>query len=556
MPCYVNLVFQGGGVRGIAYAGLLARKPPDVQVNAVAGTSAGSIVAALLAIGKTPAEIKSVLENPSLRSLLEDAEVERMRRFQQVRRDLETIYKVSNDGTFKISGWKAFKFYRAHRHSLGKDIGEVWRNKGLHSSQRLRNFLKTIFGDKRFVKGGNNIVTQDLRIVASDVSRQKYEIYSLANTPNERIVDAVHASCSIPIFFQPFLRVDDHFVDGGMLSNFPSFLFAQDFYPTIGFRLTDFERPLQIDSTASYLRALVLTMTSAHDKERGEPPHFASYDIPTNVPSTKFALTDQDILDLYGSGETIGGLVRWKEHCSREKVHSYYDPKPHEVLKLGLGQAQLLFNEYSRYLVEELWQETVFSVYIEKDWSTRYVTRNTYTVTGAKQLILTRFKGTGSSPTETGPTSLAEFHIAGKELLADGTSRDLIRIPAYNGEKEKGFLLFFSPPISSGRPRTTLTELGIRQEFANTLGQGDEDNLAYSISQRADLHGFRLTVEVFVHASLPTLRFEGHSLEEGAVQEDRDSGETYRRYTSNPLNTEVRGPFSFELVLNVASHSG
>ena len=52
-----------------------------------------------------------------------------MRRFQQVRRDLETIYKVSNDGTFKISGWKAFEFYRAHRHSLGKDIGEVWRNR-------------------------------------------------------------------------------------------------------------------------------------------------------------------------------------------------------------------------------------------------------------------------------------------------------------------------------------------------------------------------------------------------------------------------------------------
>ena len=240
-------------MRGIAYAGLLACKPPDVNINSVAGTSAGSIVAALVAIGKTPAEIKSILENPSLRSLLEDAEVERMRRFQEVRHDLESVCKVNSDGTLRISGWKALAFYRRHRHHLGKDVQEVWRNKGFHSSQRLRNFLKEIFEDRRFAKDNGNIVTEDLKIVASDVSRQKYEIYSLRKTPNQKIVDAVHASCSIPIFFQPFLRVDDHFVDGGMLSNFPSFLFAQDFYPTIGFRLTDFEPPLQIDSTASYL---------------------------------------------------------------------------------------------------------------------------------------------------------------------------------------------------------------------------------------------------------------------------------------------------------------
>ena len=295
-------------------------------------------------------------------------------------------------------------------------------------------------------------------------------------------------------------------------------------------------------------------MTSAHDKERGEPPHFVSYDIPTKVPSTKFALTDQDVRDLYGSGETIGKLVRWKDHCSREKVQTYYDPKPHEVLKLGLGQAQLLFNEYSRYLVEKLEQETVFSVYIEKDWSTRYVTRNRYTVTGAKQLILTRFKGTGSSPTETGPTSLAEFHITGKEVLDNGTSRDLIRIPAYNGEKEKGFLLFFSPPISSGRSRTTLTELRIGQEFANTLGKEEHDSISYSISQRADLHTLRLTIEVFVHASLPSLRFEGYALEEGKAYDDGDSREVYRRYVSKQQNVGVSGPFVFELLLHIATH--
>jgi NTE family protein len=66
----VNLVFQGGGVRGIAYAGALEYIPDNMRVNGVAGTSAGSIVAALLAIGRSKSEIKSILQGPELFALI------------------------------------------------------------------------------------------------------------------------------------------------------------------------------------------------------------------------------------------------------------------------------------------------------------------------------------------------------------------------------------------------------------------------------------------------------------------------------------------------------
>lgn len=556
MPFYVNLVFQGGGVRGIAYAGVLANMPASVKIKAVAGTSAGSIVAALLAIGKTPNEIKSILEKPELRNLLEKAEVERMQRFERALKALGNIVKVGKDGSFKISRWKALRFYLSHHNQLGMDIHEVWREKGLHSSRNLRSFLKEIFGDKRFTK--DDLVTADLRIVASDVSLQKYKIYSLDKTPNEKILDAVHASCSIPIFFQPYLdgpvaEDQDHFVDGGMLSNFPSFLFAQDFYPTIGFRLIDFNPPEKINSTASYLKALVLTMTAAHDKERGHPPNFAYYDIPALVPSTKFALDDGDVRNLYGLGKAI--KVEWEKHSSSTKVQSYYDPKPHEVLKLGLGEAQRLFEEYSDHLVDGLRQTTTFSVYIEKDWSTRYMIRNTYEVKGNKQLILTRFRGTGNSASDTGPTSLADFQLTAQERLADGTKRDLIRIPAYNGEKRKGFLLFFSPPMSEGPARTTLTEWRITKEFANTLGKDGEDSVSYSGSRRATSHSIDLTFEIFLLIGLPPLTFEeppGYSLVKDGIVLDPVSHETYQRYSVIQRNITVH-PFHFEVVLRPAS---
>src|ERR1044071_3130143 len=51
-------VFEGGGAKGIAYAGaLLALQEKRCWFRAVAGASAGAITAALIASGLTPEEI-------------------------------------------------------------------------------------------------------------------------------------------------------------------------------------------------------------------------------------------------------------------------------------------------------------------------------------------------------------------------------------------------------------------------------------------------------------------------------------------------------------------
>ncbi len=49
----INAVFEGGGVKGISLAGALQAKAQDVDMvfHRVAGTSSGSIVAALIAAG-------------------------------------------------------------------------------------------------------------------------------------------------------------------------------------------------------------------------------------------------------------------------------------------------------------------------------------------------------------------------------------------------------------------------------------------------------------------------------------------------------------------------
>jgi len=68
---YRNLVFEGGGVRGLAYAGaleVLQEQGILQHIDQVAGTSVGAVSALLIAVGYTPAEIKTIMEELKIQS--------------------------------------------------------------------------------------------------------------------------------------------------------------------------------------------------------------------------------------------------------------------------------------------------------------------------------------------------------------------------------------------------------------------------------------------------------------------------------------------------------
>jgi NTE family protein len=88
----LNLVFQGGGVRGVAYAGALQSLPVDFKVHTVAGASAGSIVAALVGIGKTPAQIKQLLSEKEFFNLIQPADSQRSARLIAAFRDMNKAW--------------------------------------------------------------------------------------------------------------------------------------------------------------------------------------------------------------------------------------------------------------------------------------------------------------------------------------------------------------------------------------------------------------------------------------------------------------------------------
>jgi len=192
-----NLVFEGGGVKGIAYVGamkVLQKEKILKNIDRVGGTSAGSINAVLYAAGYTNQETLKILNKLDF-----------------------------ND--FKDDSWGALR-----------DMNRLKDEYGWYKGDYFREWI----GDLLKKKTGNSNVSfkalqehtgKQLYIYASNLSTNFGEVYSPEHTPRMRVVDAVRRSMSIPLFFRA-VRDDrkDVFVDGGVINNFPVKLFDREKY--------------------------------------------------------------------------------------------------------------------------------------------------------------------------------------------------------------------------------------------------------------------------------------------------------------------------------------
>ena len=122
-------------------------------------------------------------------------------------------------------------------------------------------------------------------------------------------------SMSIPFFFEPVQLAhgadQSYVVDGGVLSNFPVWLFddgtPDPSWPTFGYKLVDPDegRPHVITGPVTLLAALFSTMLEAHDARYIEDQQFVrTIPIPTlGVRTIDFDLPPERRDQLYASGE-------------------------------------------------------------------------------------------------------------------------------------------------------------------------------------------------------------------------------------------------------------
>lgn len=236
-------VFQGGGCKGIAYVGAYqAAFKRGVFFSELAGTSAGSIVAAFIAAGATPDTLMEIV-----RSIDFDRFVRPINRPNCIQRRFEKILCsiLKNDKLKKISDYFTIQSFR--------------KEFGIFDSKEIEDFVE----DSLFlITNKHNLTFNDiipnLHIVCSDLKTHNVKIWNRKNTPDEPIAKAVRASCSIPIFFTP---TDRCYVDGGMLSNLPVHIFSEEphYNKVLCFR-NEGESKTSITGFGDYLLSLVGTI--------------------------------------------------------------------------------------------------------------------------------------------------------------------------------------------------------------------------------------------------------------------------------------------------------
>jgi NTE family protein len=223
-----NLAFEGAGIRGLAYAGVIQELEKNGtlgNIEKVGGTSAGAIAALAVSLGYNGVEVEKVISEM------------RLQRF--------------NDGRFFFIG----------------GFSRLNRNYGWYRGRAFSEWLGQLIERKT---GNENITFSEmatagyrkLYITGTSLTNQKLIIFSAETYPNMRVKDAVRISMSIPLYFEAICIdekgtvVDCHksngqsidlMVDGGLTGNFPIEMF--DSTTTSGQRMENMETlGIRIDS--------------------------------------------------------------------------------------------------------------------------------------------------------------------------------------------------------------------------------------------------------------------------------------------------------------------
>lgn len=295
---YVDAVFEGGGVKGPAFLGALrCFDDAGIRMRKVAGTSAGALTAAAIASGMRIGEMEDAIGALEFRRLLSE-KTSRLVLNGRPDNDLDNMGRV-----------------------LANLVAANVR--GQYSTRPLVRWARSVlagrldtFGQLRRGGGAPWHERRDLRIVVSDISRGEMAVlpndlprYGLAEG-DFQVAEAVRLSMSIPLFFEPGDLGGSTIVDGGILSNFPLWLYDAPAgevpdCPTIGFQLTEAaEPPRECSGAIGILAGVIHTMTVARDRQYvREHDHRRIVRIPADgVSATQFGIGDVEKDGMYAAG--------------------------------------------------------------------------------------------------------------------------------------------------------------------------------------------------------------------------------------------------------------
>lgn len=283
------VVFSGGGAKGAGYSGVyegLNESKVIEGVEAVAGSSAGAIAAAVTAFGIAPKEYEAISKNTNFKDLLgtQGFSIGPVPLSKDGTPLYELVDKTIRKGAYNFLKGKNFVELATERHErISEELRELDRKRqdllntietlkqqDDNNSQQIADINENIRGldfqeqnfkkqsmkiqaiiesnGKEFIeltdkcqKGGellfkdlellrllDPVQFKDLLITAVRRDDSTLQIFSAENTPDVPIARACHASASLPLVFQP-VKIDGvEYVDGGYRDNTPIGYFPEN----------------------------------------------------------------------------------------------------------------------------------------------------------------------------------------------------------------------------------------------------------------------------------------------------------------------------------------
>ena len=200
----VGLVLSGGGAKGAAHIGVLKYiEEAGIPIDYIAGTSMGSIVGGMYALGYSADEILDIISSVDWDNLISN-EVDR--RNISFSRKVEKNSQIINIA-LSLNTDQAELQSRSIRNSLPK---------GLVSGDNLINLFNSLavgYADSMdfdrlpvpFICMATNLITGEANVLQSG-----------------EFTKALRASMAIPVLFDPIKMNNTLYVDGGLSCNFPA----------------------------------------------------------------------------------------------------------------------------------------------------------------------------------------------------------------------------------------------------------------------------------------------------------------------------------------------
>jgi NTE family protein len=188
----VGLALSGGGAKGLVHIGVLkVLDEAGVRVDCISGTSMGSVVGALYAMGYTGIEIESLLADLDWNSLLYDAR----------ERPQLTMMQKQDDGRYTFS--------------LPVRNGTIELPAGIIPGQNLELLISRLTVPAHHLREFADLPAKFV-CIATDIATGE-----AVRLERGDLGDAVRASAALPLAFTPVRHDGRLLVDGGLVRNFP-----------------------------------------------------------------------------------------------------------------------------------------------------------------------------------------------------------------------------------------------------------------------------------------------------------------------------------------------